>query len=160
MGDEIIHYIESRLYLLSVIGSFLLVLPMIFEELTCPPSLLLTVFYPIVWVLLPSLILVSLVTALYRGIKDLKTEVNQMDHENIRNNESLKEYKFRAKLLMGIVTVFILSAVVSAIQLVSLIRWTPFISSTICQNYQLYLVKIHQWLSQVISTVTGLYVKL
>ena len=104
---------------------------MIFEELTCPPSLLLTVFYPIVWVLLPSLILVSLVTALYRGIKDLKTEVNQMDHENIRNNESLKEYKFRAKLLMGIVTVFILSAVVSAIHLVSLIRWTHFISSTI-----------------------------
>ena len=126
MGDEIIHYIESRLFLLSVISSFLLVLPMIFEEFTCPQSLLLTVFYPIVWVLLPSLILVSLVTALYHGIKDLKTEVNQVDHENIRNNESLKEYKFRAKLLMGIVTVFILSAVVSTIHLVSLIRWTPF----------------------------------
>ena len=122
MGDEIIHYIESRLNLLSVIGSFLLVLPMIFEELTCPPSLLLTVFYPIVWVLLPSLILVSLVTALYHGIKDLKTEVNQVDHENIRNNESLKEYKLRAKLLMGIVSVYILSAVIFSTQMVSFLN--------------------------------------
>ena len=137
-----------------------MILPLIFEKSSCPQSLVLTIFYPIVWGLLPSLILATSVIALYHGIKDLKTEVNQMDHENIRNNESLKEYKFRAKLLMGIVTVFILSAVVSAIQLVSLIRWTPFISSTICQNYQLYLVKIHQWLSQVISTVTSLYVKL
>ena len=72
-----------------------------------------------VWGILPSLILATLVTALYHGIKDLKTEVNQMEPENIRDNESVKEYKFRAKLLIGIVTVFILSAVVFTTQLVS-----------------------------------------
>ena len=72
-----------------------------------------------VWGILPSLILATLVTALYHGIKDLKTEINQMEPENIRDNESVKEYKFRAKLLIGIVTVFILSAVVFTTQLVS-----------------------------------------
>ena len=72
-----------------------------------------------VWGILPSLILATLVTALYHGIKDLKTEVNQMEPENIRDNELVKEYKFRAKLLIGIVTVFILSAVVFTTQLVS-----------------------------------------
>ena len=72
-----------------------------------------------VWGILPSLILATLVTALYHGIKDLNTEVNQMEPENIRDNELVKEYKFRAKLLIGIVTVFILSAVVFTTQLVS-----------------------------------------
>ena len=104
--------------LLSVIGSFLMVLPIILAEKTCPQSLMLTIYFPVLG-LLPSLILAILVTALYHGIKDLKTEVNQMDPENIRDNESLKEYKFRAKLLMGIVTVFILSAVVFSTQMVS-----------------------------------------
>ena len=72
-----------------------------------------------VWGFLPSLILATLVLALYRGIQGLKNEVTQMDHENIRNNESLKEYKFRTKLLMGIVTVFIVSSVIFTTYLVS-----------------------------------------
>ena len=99
-----------------------MILPLIFEKPKCPQSLVLTIFYPIVWGLLPSLILATSAIALYHGIKDLKTEVNQMDHENIRNNESLKEYKLRAKLLMGIVSVYILSAVIFSTQMVSFLN--------------------------------------
>ena len=91
----------------------------VMDQRTCLPSMTFTIFYSLVWGFLPSLILATLVLALYRGIQGLKNEVTQMDHENIRNNESLKEYKFRTKLLMGIVTVFIVSSVIFTTYLVS-----------------------------------------
>ena len=79
----------------------------------------LNIFYSLVWGFLPSLILATLVIALYYGIQDLTDEVPQMDQANIRNNESLKEYKFRAKLLIGIVAVFIFSTIILTAYLVS-----------------------------------------
>ena len=91
----------------------------VMDQRTCLPSMTLTIFYSLVWGFLPSLILAALLLALYRGIQGLKNEMTQMDHENIRNNESLKEYKFRTKLLMGIVTVFIVSSVIFTTYLVS-----------------------------------------
>ena len=97
-----------------------MILPLILSEKTCIPPLLLTIFYPLVWTFLPSLILATLIVAIYHGIHDLKDEIMDMEYEDIRTNESLKEYKFRARLLIGIMTVFIVSGFLNASHLVSL----------------------------------------
>ena len=99
-----------------------MILPLILSKKTCIPPLFPTIFYPLVWTFLPSLILGTLVVAIYHGIHDLKDEIMDMEYEDIRTNESLKEYKFRARLLMGIVTVFIISGFLNALHLVSLQR--------------------------------------
>ena len=77
------------------------------------------IFYSFAWCFIPSLILATLVITLYYKIQGLRNESEQMDEENIRNNESLKEYKFRAKLLIGIVAVFIFSTIILTAYLVS-----------------------------------------
>ena len=104
---------------------------MILGKKRCALSMTLNIFYSLVWGFLPSLILATLVIAMYYGIQDLTDKVPQMNQANISNNESLKEYKFRTKLLMGIVTVFIFSTMILTAYLVSLVLYiwkTRFLS--------------------------------
>ena len=96
-----------------------MVLPFILGPKKCVLLMPVNIFYSFAWCFIPSLILATLVITLYYKIQGLRNESEQMDEENIRNNESLKEYKFRAKLLIGIVAVFIFSTIILTAYLVS-----------------------------------------
>ena len=94
-----------------------MVIPIIAEE--NPRGTFGKPFYICMLTILPIVVLLVFGTLVYRKIKELQKENMALNEDDVAINETLKDIKYRAKVLLGISAVTISMIIIYSMQFVS-----------------------------------------